>query len=260
MENSKKFHKKKLVAGIVLLVLFALILTCGIYLSDYYKADFSEIERVLGKSENQLYEKSLIKEGTLCFLPKAGAKTGFVFYPGGKVQYNAYEPLLAKIAEKGIACFLVKMPFNLAVFNINGAEEVLNQFPEIENWFIGGHSLGGSMAASFLGKNQFDIKGLILLASYSTVDFSEVDIKLLSIFGSEDKVLNLEKYALYKENFPKTASEIIIQGGNHAGFGFYGNQEGDGTATISNTEQIEKTAELIAEFVDSASSATDKNF
>ena len=249
MENSKKFHKKKLVAGIVLLVLFALILTCGIYLSDYYKADFSEIERVLGKSESQLYEKSLLKEGTLCFLPKAGAKTGFVFYPGGKVQYNAYEPLLAKLAEKGIACFLVKMPFNLAVFNINGAEKVLNQFPEIENWFIGGHSLGGSMAASFLGKNQFDIKGLILLASYSTVDFSEVDIKLLSIFGSEDKVLNLEKYTENKSHFSKNAKEVVIEGGNHAGFGFYGPQKKDGKASISSINQIEQTARLILEFI-----------
>lgn len=249
MENSKKFHKKKLVAGIVLSVLFALILACGIYLSDYYKADFSEIERVLGKSENQLYEKSLLKEGTLCFLPKAGAKTGFVFYPGGKVQYNAYEPLLAKLAEKGIACFLVKMPFNLAVFNINGAEEVLNQFPEIENWFIGGHSLGGSMAASFLGKNQFDIKGLILLASYSTVDFSEVDIKLLSIFGSEDGVLNLEKYTENKSHFSKNAKEVVIEGGNHAGFGFYGPQKKDGKASISSINQIEQTARLILEFI-----------
>lgn len=249
MENSKKIHKKKLVAGIVLLVLFALILACGIYLSDYYKADFSEIERVLGKSENQLYEKSLLKEGTLCFLPKAGAKTGFVFYPGGKVQYNAYEPLLAKLAEKGIACFLVKMPFNLAVFNINGAEKVLNQFPEIENWFIGGHSLGGSMAASFLGKNQFDIKGLILLASYSTVDFSEVDIKLLSIFGSEDGVLNLEKYTENKSHFSKNAKEVVIEGGNHAGFGFYGPQKKDGKASISSINQIEQTARLILEFI-----------
>ena len=249
MENSKKFHKKKLVAGIVLLVLFALILACGIYLSDYYKTDFSEIEKVLGKSENQLCEKSLLKEGTLCFLPKAGAKTGFVFYHGGKVQYNAYEPLLAKIAEKGIACFLVKMPFNLAVFNINGAEEVLNQFPEIENWFIGGHSLGGSMAASFLGKNQFDIKGLILLASYSTVDFSEVDIKLLSIFGSEDGVLNLEKYTENKSHFSKNAKEIVIEGGNHAGFGFYGPQKKDGKASISSINQIEQTARLILEFI-----------
>ena len=249
MENSKKFHKKKLVAGIVLSVLFALILACGIYLSDYYKANFSEIERVLGKSENQLYEKSLLKEGTLCFLPKAGAKTGFVFYPGGKVEYNAYEPLLAKLAEKGIACFLVKMPFNLAVFNINAAEKILNQFSEIDTWFIGGHSLGGSMAASFFGKNQDDIKGLILLAAYSTVNFSNSDIKILSIFGSEDKVLNLEKYAEYKLNLSKNTSEFVIEGGNHAGFGFYGNQEGDGPATISNTEQIEKTAELIGEFV-----------
>lgn len=247
--EKKHLSKKKISLTICLSLIFALILACGIYLSDYYKADFSEIERILGKSENQLYEKSLLKEGTLCFLPKAGAKTGFVFYPGGKVQYNAYEPLLAKLAEKGIACFLVKMPFNLAVFNINGAEEVLNQFPEIENWFIGGHSLGGSMAASFLGKNQFDIKGLILLASYSTVDFSEVDIKLLSIFGSEDGVLNLEKYALYKENFPKSAREIVIEGGNHGGFGFYGPQKKDGKASISSINQIEQTARLILEFI-----------
>ena len=247
--EKKHLSKKKISLTICLSLIFALILACGIYLSDYYKADFSEIERVLGKSENQLYEKSLLKEGTLCFLPKAGAKTGFVFYPGGKVQYNAYEPLLAKLAEKGIACFLVKMPFNLAVFNINGAEEVLNQFPEIENWFIGGHSLGGSMAASFLGKNQFDIKGLILLASYSTVDFSESDIKLLSIFGSEDGVLNLEKYTENKSHFPKNAKEVVIEGGNHAGFGFYGPQKKDGKASISSINQIEQTVRLILEFI-----------
>lgn len=248
-KTAKKFHKKKFVVTVVLFSIVALVLSCGLYISDYYKADFSEIERVLEKSENQLYEKSLLKEGTLCFLPKVGAKIGFVFYPGGKVQYNAYEPLLAKLAEKGIACFLVKMPFNLAVFNINGAEKVLNQFPEIENWFIGGHSLGGSMAASFLGKNQFDIKGLILLASYSTMDFSESDIRLLSIFGSEDGVLNLEKYTENKSHFSKNAKEVVIEGGNHAGFGFYGPQKKDGKASISSINQIEQTARLILEFI-----------
>ena len=247
--EKKHLSKKKISLTICLSLIFALILTCGIYLSDYYKADFSEIERVLGKSENQLYEKSLLKDGTLCFQPKACAKTGFVFYPGGKVQYNAYEPLLAKLAEKGIACFLVKMPFNLAVFNINGAEEVLNQFTEIDNWFIGGHSLGGSMAASFLGKNQFDIKGLILLASYSTEDFSSSDIQLLSIFGSEDGVLNLEKYTENKSHFSKNAKEVVIEGGNHAGFGFYGPQKKDGKASISSINQIEQTARLILEFI-----------
>ena len=190
-----------------------------------------------------------MKDNTIFFQPSEKAKAGFIFYPGGKVEYNAYEPLLAKLADNGIACFLVKMPFNLAVFNINAAEKILNQFSEIDTWFIGGHSLGGSMSASFLGKNQDDIKGLILLAAYSTVDFSNSDVKILSIFGSEDRVLNLEKYAEYKPNLSKNTREFVIEGGNHAGFGFYGKQKGDGPATISSQEQIEKTAELIAEFV-----------
>ena len=239
--------KKKIPFIICFSIIFILFFACGIYFADYYRADFETINQFVAASEKST--KILLENDTILFQPSEKAKAGFIFYPGGKVEYNAYEPLLAKLADEGIACFLVKMPFNLAVFNINAAEKILNQFSEIENWYIGGHSLGGSMAASFLGKNQDDIKGLILLAAYSTVDFSNSDVKILSIFGSEDRVLNLEKYAEYKPNLSKNTREFVIQGGNHAGFGFYGNQERDGTATISNTEQIKKTAELIAKFV-----------
>jgi hypothetical protein len=239
--------KKKIPFIICFSIIFILFFACGIYFADYYRADFETINQFVAASEKST--KILLENDTILFQPSEKAKVGFIFYPGGKVEYNAYEPVLAKLADEGIACFLVKMPFNLAVFNINAAEKILNQFSEIEDWYIGGHSLGGSMAASFLGKNQDDIKGLILLASYSTVDFSNSDIKILSIFGSEDRVLNLEKYAEYKPYLSKNTSEFVIEGGNHAGFGFYGNQEGDGTATISSQEQIEKTAELIAEFV-----------
>ena len=242
-----KFSKKKISLVISLSVIFALSFACGIYFADYYKADIETINQFVSASEKST--KIILKDNTMFFQPVENAKAVFIFYPGGKVEYKAYEPLLKRLSDKGIACFLVKMPFNLAVFNINAAEKVINQFPEIEDWYIGGHSLGGAMAASFLEKNQDDIRGLILLAAYSTTDFSDTDIEILSIFGSEDKVLNLEKYAEYKPNFSKNTREFVIEGGNHAGFGFYGNQEGDGTATISALEQIEKTAELIAEFV-----------
>ena len=247
MKSLSISFKKKIPFIICFSIIFILFFACGIYFADYYKADIETINQFVAASEKST--KIILKDNTIFFQPSEKAKVGFIFYPGGKVEYNAYEPLLTKLAEKGIACFLVKMPFNLAVFNIKAAEKILNQFSEIDTWFIGGHSLGGSMAASFLGKNQNDIKGLILLAAYSTVNFSNSDIKILSIFGSEDKVLNLEKYAEYKLNLSKNTSEFVIEGGNHAGFGFYGNQEGDGPATISNTEQIEKTAELIGEFV-----------
>ena len=247
MKIFEKTSKKKISLVISLSVIFALSFACGIYFADYYKADIEIINQFVSASEKST--KIILKDNTIFFQPMENAKAGFIFYPGGKVEYKAYEPLLKRLSDKGIACFLVKMPFNLAVFNINAAEKVLNQFPEIEDWYIGGHSLGGAMAASFLEKNQDDIRGLILLAAYSTTDFSDTDIEILSIFGSEDKVLNLEKYAEYKPNFSKNTREFVIEGGNHAGFGVYGNQEGDGTATISTLEQIEKTAELIAEFV-----------
>ena len=247
MKSLSKSSKKKIPFIICFFIIFTLFFACGIYFADYYKADIETINQFVAASEKST--KIILKDNTIFFQPVEDAKAGFIFYPGGKVEYNAYEPLLKRLSDEGIACFLVKMPFNLAVFNINAAEKILNQFSEIEDWYIGGHSLGGSMAASFLGKNQDDIKGLILLASYSTVDFSNSDIKILSIFGSEDKVLNLEKYAEYKLNLSKNTSEFVIEGGNHAGFGFYGKQKGDGTATISSQEQIEKTEEIIAEFV-----------
>ena len=252
--KQQKFVRRKigLVFGITFVV--GIFLFSGIYLSDYYKADFQRIESFLEYSDsnkNQKVNKSILNDGTIVYSLNENSKIGIIFYPGGKVEYNAYEPLLKLLSENGIACFLVKMPFNLAVFSVNAAEKVINQFSEIDEWYVAGHSLGGAMAASFLGKNQFDMEGLILLASYSTVDFSNSEIKLLSVFGSNDSVMNMEKYQHYKINFPKGFVEQIIYGGNHAGFGFYGNQDGDGKLEITSENQIEQTAKLIADFIKS---------
>jgi len=165
------------------------------------------------------------------------------------VEHRAYEPLMEALAAQNILCVLVEMPFNLAVFDIDAADGVREFFPEIEKWYIGGHSLGGSMAASFLAENADDYLGLVLLASYSTEDLSDYELDVLSIYGSNDGVLSREKYSMYSAMLPEGFAELVIEGGNHAGFGMYGDQKGDGEATLSNAEQIELSARAIAEYI-----------
>lgn len=214
------------------------------YVNDYYKAD---IEAVEAFASGKIISGKVLDDYSIAFVPE-DATAGFIFYPGGKVEYSSYVPLMQECAERGILCVLVEMPFNLAVLDINAADGIQEQYPQITDWYIGGHSLGGSMAASYLEKNADDFKGLVLLGSYSTADLSETELSVLSVYGSEDEVLNHEKYNKYKVNLPDEYEEIIIDGGCHAYFGMYGNQEGDGIPTISNEEQICCTAEYISAY------------
>ena len=241
--NKKKIILKGLVA--IVIVLSLLFGACAFYVNDYYRADSGAISAF---SSSGKLERENLSDETIVFKPE-NIKAGFIFYPGGKVEYTSYIPLMDALARKGVMCVLLKMPFNLAVLDVDGAEGIQEMYPEIEDWYIGGHSLGGSMAASYLSENVSEYKGLVLLGSYSTADLSKEDIKVLSVFGSEDKVMNKEKYDEYKINLPKDFSEEIIGGGCHAYFGMYGEQEGDGTPTITNVEQIQKTAEIINIFI-----------
>ena len=229
----------------VALVLAILIGASAIYLNDYYRADMAAIEAFV--TENEVpYE--IVDGDDIVFKPD-NCRKGLIFYPGGKVEYTAYLSLMEACADEGILCVLVKMPFNLAVLDSNAAEGIPEKYPEIENWYIGGHSLGGSMAASYLSKNADDFDGLILLGSYSTADFSDNKIDVLSVFGSEDRVMNREKYDKNLKNLPSDMTEIIIEGGCHAYFGMYGRQDGDGEPKISADEQIRLTAKYISEFI-----------
>ena len=141
------------------------------------------------------------------------------------------------------------MPFHLAVLDIDAAAGIQSQYPSVERWYIGGHSLGGSMAAAYLEGCAEDYEGLILLAAYSTADLSASGLEVLSIYGSEDLVMDRENYEEYRQNLPDDFREVVIDGGCHAGFGLYGPQEGDGVPAITAQEQIAITAEAIAEMV-----------
>jgi hypothetical protein len=232
-----KKHKKLLLAAAVLLTLVTAV---AAYAGDYYRADSQAIAAMAGNDT-----VTVTRSGNLTVFAPEEPEVGFIFYPGGKVEHSAYAPLLLELAEENILCVLVKMPLNLAVLDMGAAEEIPEQFPEIETWYIGGHSLGGSMAASFLADNTKTYEGLILLASYSTADLSETDLTVLSFWGCRDGVMNMEKHAQYMSNLPEDTFGFVIPGGNHAQFGNYGHQEGDGEAEISAEEQREYTVREI---------------
>lgn len=232
--------KLALAAGLLL----AVVVGCGLYLRDYYPAG----EAALTALEPDAEVTVLADGNTTAFVPKNGAEVGFVFYPGGKVEHTAYAPLLRQLAEKGVLCVLVEMPFRLAVLDQNAAKEIPGQYPEVTEWYIGGHSLGGSMAAACAAEHTELFDGLVLLAAYSTEDLRETGLRVLSAYGSEDGVLDLENYEEYRRNLPGSVSETVIDGGNHACFGSYGPQDGDGTPRITAEQQMKETAELLVDF------------
>lgn len=231
----------------ILLILGILITGCAVYLSIYYKADTKAVEACLSGEFVSVKET----DGYTSFTPEGQTNVGFIFYPGGKVEHKAYYPLMHTLAEYGIFSAVVKVPFRLAVFDVNAADDVKDDHPEIRNWFIGGHSLGGAMAATYLSKNETDFNGLVLLGAYSTKDLSKTDIAVLSIYGSEDGIMNSEKYEDCLSNLPLDFTELIIEGGCHSYFGSYGEQNGDGIPAITNEEQIYITASEIHTFIGS---------
>ncbi len=188
----------------------------------------------------------------LVFTPtKSNFETGLIFYPGGHVDFRSYAPLASYLAENGYKVVITPMPLSLAVLNSNAARKVISSYPEINNWIIGGHSLGGAMAASFAFNNLEDINGLVLLASYPTDsnDLSGADINVLSIFGSEDGLVSAEEINHSNSLLPKNAIFIEIPGGNHAQMGWYGDQAGDGIALISRAEQQSVVQEALLKFL-----------
>jgi len=172
--------------------------------------------------------------------------TGFIFYPGGHVDYRSYAPVAQEIASHGYRVSIVRMPLSLAVFGINKADEVIAAYPGTRYWVIGGHSLGGSMAASYARKHTERVQGLVFWASYPGTgdDLSSTSLKGLSTHGSNDQVMNRDNFNATLALLPPGTIIQVIQGGNHAQFGNYGLQPGDGTATISMADQQTQAADL----------------
>jgi len=188
------------------------------------------------------------------FLPTTGqVTTGFIIYPGGRVDWRSYAPLARNIASAGFLVALVPMPFNLAVFAPQKASEVIAAHPEIQRWAVGGHSLGGAMAANFVYQNPDQVQGLVLWASYPADNnpLKNLPIRVISIYGSEDGLATTDVVEASRSLLPEDTHWVQIAGGNHAQFGWYGNQPGDGQALISREDQqlviVAETAKFLAQ-------------
>jgi len=172
-------------------------------------------------------------------------QTGLIFYPGGRVDYRAYAPQAHAIAAQGYLVVIVHVPLNLAVFDINAALAVMAAHPEVQHWAVGGHSLGGSMAASFAYSHPGAAAGLVLWASYpaSNNDLSASGLKVVSVSGTRDGLATPAKIAASVPLLPADTTWAPIAGGDHAGFGWYGPQSGDNPATVSRAEQTAQTVQ-----------------
>ena len=243
--KKKKKSRKKLwfiIGGIILLILLIIFSGFAIYVNIYNHADDYAYSYLESSQKVSVYED----DNTIKFEPQK-YNTGFIFYPGGKVEAKAYAPLMHKLAENDILGIIVKMPFNLAVFNVNGADGLKDEFAALDNWYIGGHSLGGAMAASYVANHQNDFQGLILLGAYSTENISNSNLNVLTIYGENDGVLDRGKYESCLSNLPNNYLEFVIEGGCHSYFGSYGLQSGDGIPLITKEEQLNITVDFITD-------------
>ena len=196
-------------------------------------------------------ERADAVRGWTVFEPADAPIAGFVFYPGGLVDARAYAPLMQRLADGGVLAVIVPMPLELAVFGIGRAAAVIDAFPHVGTWVIGGHSMGGAMAAEFVKGNPTAVNGIAFLASFpaEVTDLSALPIRAVSTYGTENGLTQPEGFEASMVRLPPGSELVVIDGGNHAGFGHYGPQAGDGTAAIDREEQQRQTAQTLLDFV-----------
>lgn len=241
-----KLNRKKtiqLIFAFIITTLIVLFTFGAIWIATPYKPS-SDALALLKDSENSYFKDT----GNLEFIPKEPKSKGIIFYPGGRVEAQAYSYICSALANQGYPCIIAVMPFNLAVFKIDAGDEIISKYPEIQGWIIGGHSLGGSMAARYVNQTEYKdkISGIVFLASYSDIDLSKSKIPCSILIATKDNILNFDTFSDNFKNFPDNHNLNVIQGGNHSQFGDYGLQQDDGNSEINKDEQHQI---VVAEFV-----------
>lgn len=225
-------------------LIFLLIVICFLgYTSVYYHAGE---EALRSMQSDEMVSVTETDYGWLFDGPTE--ETALIFYPGAKVEETAYAPLLRLLAENGIDVCLVKVPLRIAFLAPNAAGKILEKY-DYPEWYLGGHSMGGVVASNYAASHEDDFRGTILFASYPTKQLPDSQIEI-QLVGTEDQVINRERLESSRTYAPPQYFEHSIKGGNHAQFGDYGTQHGDGIAAISPEEQLRETVDDIRNDID----------
>ncbi|MFF2372586.1 alpha/beta hydrolase [Agromyces sp. NPDC058110] len=188
-------------------------------------------------------------DDSVVMTPVDGASDrGLVFIPGAKVDPYAYlAKLVDAAAETGTTVVITKPTLNLAFFDTRPLDTFTRHAPDVDEWYVGGHSLGGVKACMMAADGE-DVAGLVFFGSYCSNDVSDTDLAVLSISGSDDGLSTPDKIEGAAHLLPSDAAFVEIEGANHASFGDYGVQPGDGVATASDAEVREAIADALVEF------------
>jgi len=239
------------ISGFALLALLILGLVGFLIWAEFPAAPEIQAFQSLSDSQNAIFTQT---NGWLIFEPEGtAAETGLILYPGGRVDPRAYAPHAHAIAAAGFKVVIVPMPLNFAFLGLERASQVIDTFPEITHWAVGGHSLGGAMAAEYANNNPQKVDGLVLWASYpaENTDLSRLDLAVTSVFAENDGLATPEEVLSAQSRLPADTEFVEIPSGNHAGFGWYGPQRGDGELAITKAAQqeqiVEATILLLAE-------------
>ncbi|MGN7947651.1 alpha/beta hydrolase [Microbacterium sp. 22215] len=195
--------------------------------------------------ENSAIHVEDAEQGIVMTPADGESEVGLVFIPGAKVDPWAYAPILQSLAEEGVTVVITRPWLNLAFFDLRGLDAFTSAAPDIDDWAIGGHSLGGVRACQLAA----DTEALVLFGSYCSNDLSDTDLAVLSISGSEDGLSTPEKIAAARDMLPADAEMVEIDGASHASFGDYGPQAGDGEPTITSDDMHAQVAEILDPFL-----------
>ncbi|HDR7636956.1 MULTISPECIES: alpha/beta hydrolase [Bacillus] len=227
---------------IVLYSLLGILLMGSIAFLTWSQFTYKPTKEALSLVDDKKDEENIV-------FGEKGAKIGVIFYQGAKVEVEAYSYLGEALAKDGHFVVMPKLPLNLAILGINAVDSVIEQYPEVQKWYVAGHSMGGAMISKYAFQHEDKVDGIIFLGSYPADDFSTKSLPMLSIYGEVDALATVEKIENNKKLMSKNTTMYMIKGGNHAHFGMYGEQKGDNASLITSKAQQDETVKVIEEWL-----------
>lgn len=187
-------------------------------------------------------------DGDLYFYGDSGV--GFIIYPGAKADERSYAYIAQQLNAEGHTAVIPNIPLHMSVWGPEQGLEIIEDNPEVEKWFLIGHSLGGLPISQIAAKQPEKLEGIAFVASLMICDLSDTDLSAIRITAEHDGVMPDKMMESNLDYLPENSTSVMIEGANHNQFGAYWHPGFDGKATITWKEQQDQMISLILDFFD----------